>query len=228
MFRLRSLFLGFIFFYLNHAIAFNPIYLIDYQLQNGDLLFQDLNCGELCDGINYVTYGFKNSYVSHVSMIISIKPKPMVIEARSSGVVITSLEDFLNRSLDQDGKPRVMVGRLLPKYQPLIPKAIDYAKEELGKPYNSTFINAYGKAFYCSELIDYAFRMANNGKAVFQQNPMDFTNGKTSQILPIWQKYYSALNLQVPQGVQGSNPGEFSRESILKIVFFYGDLRTHK
>lgn len=199
-----------------------------FHLQNGDLLFQDLNCGEFCDSIDSVTYGYGNSYVSHVAMVIdSSESHPQVIEAGSRGVIITSLNQFLAQSLDESNHPRVMVGRINSVYQPLIESALHYSIAQLGKPYNSSFIAANGKAFYCSELIDNAFSYANHGIRIFRLNKMDFTDGKSSQILPLWQQYYQSLHVTPPQGFPGTNPGMMSRESFITIVHYYGKLRTH-
>lgn len=159
-----------------------------FKLQKGDLLFQDLNCGEFCDSIDSVTYGYDNTYVSHVAMVIdSSESSAKVIEAVSNGVTITQLDTFLKRSLDENKKPRVMVGRVSRQYQKLIPTAIFYAEKQLSKPYNDSFIPANGKAFYCSELIANAFESDN--QSIFQSNPMNFADTKNN-ILPIWQKYY--------------------------------------
>lgn len=200
----------------------------NFKLQAGDLLFQDLNCGKFCDSVDSVTYGYKNSYVSHVALVINAsESNPQVVEAISQGVSITPLGQFLNRSLDEKHQPRVMVGRLSPTYQKLIPAAIHIAELQVGKPYNDSFIAADGQAFYCSELIDYSFQKANHNQALFQPLPMDFTNGKSTKILPLWQNYYQNLQVKAPQGQLGTNPGAMSRESNVQIIHFYGQLREH-
>lgn len=199
-----------------------------FKLQTGDLLFQDLNCGKFCDSVDSVTYGYKNSYVSHIALVIDAsESNPQVIEAISNGVSITPLTQFLDRSLDEKNQPRVMVGRLTPTYQKLIPEAIQVAELQLGKPYNESFVAANGQAFYCSELIDYSFKSANHNYPIFQHLPMDFTNGKSTKILALWQNYYQNLQIKVPQGQLGTNPGAMSRESSIQIIHFYGQLREH-
>lgn len=55
--------------------------LFAFALKPGDLLFQDLECGSLCDAIFQVTHGYHETHISHVGMVISTKPKTMVIEA---------------------------------------------------------------------------------------------------------------------------------------------------
>lgn len=215
-----------LFLVLNSAFADSLI--TNFKLQRGDLLFQDLNCGQFCDSVDSVTYGYKNSYVSHVGLVIDAsESNPQVIEAISQGVVITPLAQFLQRSLDDAQQPRVMVGRLKATEQKLIPNAIVSAEKQLGKPYNESFVAADGQAFYCSELIDYSFQVANHNQAVFQHLPMDFTNGKSPKILALWQNYYQNLQQEVPQGQLGTNPGAMSRESNIQIIYFYGQLREH-
>lgn len=109
-----------------------------FQLQTGDLLFQDLACGELCDGINSTTYGYKDTSVSHVGMIVSLDPQPMIIEAVSAGVKTTPLDEFLVRSEDAEGHPRTMVGQVNQQVQPLTSQAIKIAMSYLNAPYNAT------------------------------------------------------------------------------------------
>eukprot|EP00121_Abeoforma_whisleri_P005710 Awhi_evm1s5180 len=43
-----------------------------YSPQPGDLLFQDLDCVELCDAITSVTFGYENTQVSHVGMVVFV------------------------------------------------------------------------------------------------------------------------------------------------------------
>ena len=199
-----------------------------FSLKVGDLLFQDLNCGILCDGIGEVTYGVNNTYMSHVGMVESVKGKePIIIEAIGPGVIETPLHVFLNRSHDKDNKPMVMVGRLTPSYQHLIPGAIKFAKSQLGKPYNSTFIPNKGESYYCSQLIYDAFSHANQNKSIFGLNIMDFTDPKTHQTTPEWKSYFADLKIEAPQGQIGTNPGMMSRESDVQIVYSYGKLRIH-
>lgn len=199
-----------------------------FQLQQGDLLFQDLNCGKFCDSIDNVTYGYNNTYVSHVAMVINVEPtEPQLIQAVGSGVGTISLAQFLATSHDSNNKPRVMVGRLKSPYQTLIPQAIIYSQQQIGKPYNDSFIPAHGKAFYCSELVAEAFKYSNHGIALFQTRPMNFMDKNNQQVLPLWQDYYSKLGISVPQGIAGTNPGAMSQESMIDIVYFYGQLRQH-
>lgn len=201
----------------------------EFQLRNGDLLFQDLNCGEFCDSVDSVTYGYDNSYISHVAMVVNgDESNVLLVEAVSNGVTIVKLHDFLARTEDAEHHSRTMVGRINSlQYQNLIPEAINYSKNQIGKPYNNSFINANESAFYCSELIVSAFYHANHNQNVFHYNHMNFTNGISESITLLWQKYYANLHMSAPQGMIGTNPGMMSRESFITIVHYYGDLRRH-
>ncbi len=209
-------------------------------LQVGDLLFQDLDCGDLCNGIGEVTEGIKHTYISHVGIIESIQnqnthdPKIIILEAIGPGVVETNLNQFLARSHDLNHQPMTFVERLKPQYQSFIPAAVHYAKLQLGKPYNSTFApsnfsdSKNPPSFYCSELINFAFIHSSHDQSFFEQAPMNFTNLNTHEITPAWQEYFSGLHAKAPQGQMGSNPGMLSRSDKLEWVGAYGVLRTHQ
>ena len=208
------------------ADGLNPILFPNvFKLKAGDLLFQDLACGELCDGINSTTYGYKNTVVSHVGMVVSVNNAvPMVIEAVSAGVKLTPLNEFLVRSLDQAGHPRVMVGRVNDQTKPLIPKAIQDAMQHLNAPYNATF-SPDAKGFYCSQLITRSFFEANNNRDVFATHPMNFKTDHPHEFSPAWAHYFEELKQPIPQGKPGNNPGMLSRDLIVSIVYFYGQLQ---
>ena len=200
-----------------------------YKPQTGDLLFQDLNCGTLCDGIGQVTYGINKTYMSHVGMIESTGGnEPIVIEAIGKGVVETPLNTFLARSHDKSGQPMVVAGRLKPQYRYLIPGAIAYARQQLGKPYNASFAPNTGQSFYCSELIYKAFAYSNNNQAIFKLNTMNFADLNSGEITPAWKEYFNEIHATPPQGQIGTNPGMMSRESDIQIIYSYGKLRVHK
>jgi uncharacterized protein YycO len=195
-----------------------------FQLQPGDLLFQDLDCGELCNGINSTTYGYQHTTVSHVGMIVFNKTEPMVIEAVSEGVKLTPLNAFLVRSLDQEGHPRVMVGRVDAQTAKLIPAAIKDAMHDLHAPYNATF-SPDAKGFYCSQLITRSFFAANHNQAVFASHPMNFKTDHPHAFSPAWVHYFADLKQAIPQGQPGNNPGMMSRDPHIQVVYFYGKLR---
>ncbi|MCF6807706.1 hypothetical protein L3V79_04800 [Thiotrichales bacterium 19S9-12] len=193
-----------------------------YIPKAGDLLFQDLNCGVLCNAITDVTYGYHQMQISHVAMVINNKKPIKVIEAIGQNVHLTSLNDFLERSLDKKGKPLVIVGRLKLKYQPLIPKAIEIAKNWQGLPYNDDFTpNNHFQSFYCSQLIYDAFMLANNNEPIFKQHQMTFK--QSEKFLPAWKDYFKEIKKPIPEGELGTNPGMLSRSKNIEIIYSYSD-----
>ena len=159
-----------------------------FHLKEGDILFQDLDSSPLCEAIETVTPGFNNASLSHIGMIVSHNNELKVIEALPPEVVFTKIEDFLSRSLDCNNNPKVIVGRLKYKYSNIIPKAIKYAKNQVGTKYDDAFL-MNNDLYYCSELIHDSFRE----DSIFQLKPMTFVNPKTNKTLEIWEKYYLSL-----------------------------------
>ena len=193
-----------------------------FPLHKGDLLFQDLDCGSLCDAIVSATASNLNKQlnVSHVGMVVSTNEKePEVIEAYQDGVVVVPVSVFLTRSLDENGHPKVLVGRLKKEYQDLIPEAIVAAEAQIGQPYNDEFVLT-AKGFYCSQLIAYAFQQAND-KDFFQQKPMNFQNLKTHHYPQAWINYFKKINKPIPQGQPGTNPADMLHDTRLDIVYAY-------
>jgi len=193
-----------------------------FEPEPGDLLFQDLDCGPMCDAIEKVTTGYKGADFSHVGIAAKTSDgKPVVIEAVSAGVKVTDLEDFLSRSSDDAGRPKVLVGRLKKRYRNLIAPAIEASLALKGKPYDKVFA-IDNDAYHCSELVYEAFLRANNGRAVFELQPMTFNDPDTGEIFSVWKDYYANLGAAVPQGRPGINPGGISRSPVLNIVHRYG------
>ena len=198
-----------------------------FNLQSGDLLFQDGDCGPFCEAIEKVTFGVDGARFSHVGMVIPKGENLVVIEAIGIGVVETPLDSFFNRSYDMDGNSKVVVGRLKSDFQKLIPDAIELAKTKLGKPYDDIF-NIENDKYYCSELIYEAFKFANNDKAIFQLFPMTYKNPETKEVFSIWKTYFEKLKTKIPEGELGLNPGGMSRSEYIDIVHYYGKPQTVK
>jgi len=194
-----------------------------FILREGDLLFQDLDCGPVCDAIEKVTRGYHGAKFSHVGIVAKDGVDNfVVIEAVSDGVKATELRGFLERSFDTDNRPKVVVGRLKPPFRRLIPSAIKNAFALEGKPYDKNFV-INNDAYYCSELIYEIFLRANNNKPVFTLQPMTFKDPDTGESLAVWQEYFSKSGVPVPEGEAGINPGGISRSPALTIVYAYGN-----
>jgi hypothetical protein len=186
-------------------------------LQEGDLLFQDLNCGELCDAIEAVTEGVNGKDFSHCAMVVKINDSLKVVEAIGDQVQVNTLKDFFARSGDTASIQNITVGRVLEKYHPVVAKAATKVKEYIGQPYDDVFLMD-NNSWYCSELLYAAFKEANDAQDFFELNPMTFKDPNTHAFFPAWVDYYNQLKQDIPEGKPGINPGLISRSNKIQIV----------
>jgi hypothetical protein len=187
----------------------------------GDLLFQDLDNSPLCDAIEKVTFGVNGANFCHVGIAtVGNHSELQVIEAYGAVTAAHPLSEFLARSKDNAGRPKVIVGRLNELYRPLVPAAIQRARKLLGVPYDQFFLPDNDR-FYCSELVWDCFR-DSAGKPLFELAPMTFREPGSSEPMAIWKNYYAKLGVPIPEGVTGCNPGSMSRSDKINIVHVYG------
>ena len=200
-----------------------------FQLEVGDILFQDLDSSPLCDAIELVTPGFKDGNFSHIGIVVEIgdpycmnpEYEPTVhiriLEALPGGVITTRVDSFLMRSSDYNNNPKVIVGRLNDEYKHTIPTAVQFSKNQIGVDYDEVFILDNDK-YYCSELIYEAF--LNN--SIFELQPMTFLHPISNDTLQTWKDYYKEIEVEIPQNKMGINPGIMSLSNKIKMVHFYG------
>ncbi len=187
------------------------------ELKHGDLLFQDLNCGDLCDAIESVTEGVNGRDFSHCAMVVSINDTLKVVEAIGSGVQISSLESFYARSGDSNEVKNIVVARLKPEYRNLIDLASEFALSKVGKPYDDVY--ALGnETWYCSELVYESYRSASGNDAFFEVSAMTFKEPNSDAFFPAWVEYFNELGEEIPEGEPGLNPGSISRSEKLEIL----------
>jgi len=192
-----------------------------FTLHNGDLLFQDIDCGDMCNAIETVTFGWNGAKFSHVGIaVVDSVGNVNVLEAISKGVALTPIDEFLQRSTDSTGNPKVIVGRLLPKYEAVSAKAVKLALGYLGKPYDTVF-SISNEAYYCSELVYFAYLDSANA-SLFELKPMTYNDPATMAIFPVWKSYFDAMSVDVPEGEPGLNPGGISQSDKIEIVHIYG------
>lgn len=182
----------------------------DRHLRPGDILFQDLDCGPLCDAIEAVTEGAGGRDFSHCGLVVACGDSLCVLEAIGQNVRLTPLKEFITRTSPN----KLMAGRLGNINEATLEKALSLAIAEVGKPYDDFFLPDNG-AWYCSELIATAFNEAAD-TVVFEASPMTF---KTSpgEFFPVWLRYFDSLKIPVPEGIPGYNPGAMSRQKDLKL-----------
>ncbi|MBE9468889.1 MAG: hypothetical protein IMY72_11315 [Bacteroidetes bacterium] len=198
----------------------NDISSKNFKLKQGDILFQDLDCGSLCNAIEKVTKGYKGANFSHVGLVVENNKNILcVIEAISKGVSLTPIDTFLNRSFNSKNKPKVVVGRITPKYFNSINSAIAKATKLIGKPYDDIYIMD-DSTYYCSELIYEIF--SYNNEPIFKLYPMTFKDPETNKTFSAWEEYYKKLQVEIPESKLGINPGSISRSNAIDIVHVYG------
>lgn len=198
-----------------------PITISKYIPKNGDLLFQDIDCGPLCEAIEQVTTGIDGARFSHVGILVKTDTGLYVLEAISAGVVYTPYTEFLSRSKDAEGHPKVLVGRLKDKYQSLIPGAMYTMQKYRDKPYDTVF-SMTNDAYYCSELIYLGFTSAANDSSFFKLSPMTFKTTGSDTYFPVWKDYFNKMNVEIPEGKPGLNPGGISLSDKIEIVYEFG------
>jgi len=188
-----------------------------FELKEGDLLFQDLDSSLLCDAIELVTPGYNEANFSHIGLVVSINDTLKVLEAIPPKVMLTNLDDFLNRSFDKDGNPKVIVGRLKDKYLHSVEEAVSYSKSKLNIEYDEVFL-MNNNSYYCSELIYEAFL----NDSIFELQPMTFLHPISNDTLQTWKDYYKEIEVEIPQNKMGINPGIMSLSNKIEMVHFYG------
>jgi hypothetical protein len=191
----------------------------EIDLRVGDLLFQDIDCGPICEAIETVTKGYNNSDFSHIGMLDTNNGEWVVLEAVSAGVIYTPLNDFLNRSADTAGNPKVIVGRVKEQFQPSIGEMMRYARSKLGFKYDTVY-TLEDSVYYCSELVFEAY--THESHHLFTIAPMTFKAEGSDEFFPSWIEYYKSMQTDIPEGELGINPGLISRSDNIEIVHVYG------
>ncbi|MCH5318801.1 MAG: hypothetical protein J1E38_03725 [Paramuribaculum sp.] len=184
-------------------------------LQSGDIVFQSGSGSEFSKAITDATSSSDSLRFDHVG-IIDIDPTGVisVIEASPSrGVTVTAFDDFLSSSPTIGGKPGVVVKRVNVVFNP--DSVIAKAKSHLGEEYDWWYLPDNGK-MYCSELVYESYR-DDNGRPLFSSKPMNF-RASDGSMPAFWVELFDKLGMDVPEGVEGTNPNDMSKESILSEV----------
>ena len=190
-----------------------PFFIIAQKgnLKTGDLLFQKMDCGDLCEAIHAVTEGYDGNDFSHLGLVVIENDSVFIIEAAGNAVRKVTLEQF-----SKNTTTTMLIGRVKPKFKKLIPKVISFSKQQIGIPYDDDYLYDNGK-YYCSELIYDAFLNAHC-EPFFELQPMTFKQPNTNKFFPAWVDYYQNLKIEIPEGELGCNPGGISTSKKIKIV----------
>ena len=178
-------------------------------LKEGDIVFQTLPCGGLCDAIIATTPCENDRRFNHCGVIRLKNNELYVVEAIGEKVQETPLSRFTAR----DTARQLAIGR--PRYTSASEARAAAAKAAsyIGRPYDDPFLPG-DSALYCSELIWESCR--NNGKRIFTTAPMTFKEGGETH--KAWQEYYQSIGASIPEGVPGINPCAIANSP--KLIFF--------
>lgn len=185
----------------------------------GDVLFQDLNCGPLCDAIESVTFGIDSLDFSHVGWVVEVDDSLQVLEAIGGKVRLTSISLFLRRSVADDGSPLVVGMRFKKNYSKHINQWQKKALRQLNRPYDDAFL-PNNEAIYCAEVL--TENCLIKGKPVFPLEPMTFKDPKTKEFFSAWVDYYRDLRQPIPEQIPGMNPGALSRSPVFYLFYRFG------
>ena len=173
------------------------------QLRSCDLLFCINREG---NAITDVTRGADGMKIDHVG----IYHKGRVIEAiPEKGVCLTPIDSFMERN-----RHLIIIGRVNVPFSKR--KTLRKANALMGLPYDSLYMPDL-KAVYCSELVQQCF-VDKRGQLLFSPIGMTFRDS-SGEIAPYWTSFYGQLQMAVPEGLPGSNPGELSRRKAVKLLY---------
>lgn len=189
----------------------------EFVPQNGDLLFCVAESSEMSKAIVDATKKQDDLQYDHVAIFATIGGKASVIEASpQKGVICRNWKDFLSDASKHNHHSGIVVMRI--KQKTNIPEIINRAKEFLGQPYDWSYLPNNQKN-YCSELI-YESYLDEKGKHFFSANPMNFKDAE-GNIPQFWIDLFEQLGEPIPEGIQGTNPNDMSKETILEEVHRY-------
>lgn len=186
---------------------------ITSKLKEGDLVFQDLDCGALCDAIEAVTEGYQRRDFSHVAIIIKENSRLRAIEAIGTEVRTISIDSLFQRAPNAN---KYLVMRLNEEYQSYCSGISKKALQYVGKKYDDRFI-MNNDSLYCSELV-YEVYNSTIKSQLFDLQPMTYKEPGTEKYFEAWVEYYKSLKSFIPEGLPGINPGLISRSPYLQIV----------
>lgn len=174
-------------------------------LREGDLLFCMSAEG---NNITAVTHGADGRKIDHVAIVHFDGGRAYALEATHRGVCLNPLDSFMLQR-----KNLVVAARLVDTVG--VAASVGRALGYLGRPYDFLFM-PNDREIYCSELVQKTYR-DRRGRLVFNTIPMSF-HDQSGRITPYWTHYYESRGLRVPEAMPGSNPGNMSRSSKLRLL----------
>lgn len=183
------------------------------DIHSGDLIFLDLDCGDICDAIEDATkeqFQVSGPRLSHVGVLEVIESESgremYVYEAwPGGGVVRTPLIEVLKRvKAGENQENGFYIGRFKDEFRELAFSSLPKIQLLLKAAYDDVFLMDNGR-YYCSELVYAGFPSSDHESPVFRLHPMMF-GSPGSKTRKTWEAYYSKLNQKIPDGELGLSP----------------------
>lgn len=120
-----------------------------------------------------------------------------------------SREKLETKLLEEKGKAVLM--RL--KDSTGVAASVQRAKGLIDSPYDFAFLPD-NDAYYCSELVYECF-LRPDGSHIFSCQPMNFLDSE-GNLPEYWKELFEKLQMNVPQGLPGTNPEDLSHSTNLR------------
>lgn len=178
------------------------------RLRNGDLIFvglpvgYDAETGSMDAAISSATGEEGGVNLIHVAIAEVKADSVWIIDATiAHGVDRHPLDTFLTDFTLRDGSyPEFIVKRVRGIDADA---AVERAKALCGRGYDVRFLPD-NEELYCSELVQVCYLDAD-GKPLFKSEPMNWL-APDGTMPRYWEWLFGQLGMEVPQGVQGTNP----------------------
>jgi hypothetical protein len=180
------------------------------KLKNGDLLFMEYH-GHYQSDMDRAIKSSTGSY-THVALVeVDRDGLVWIIDATPQNGVKRKTYASFERENDLHHSGTFSIYRLTEAFDTAA--VIARAKSFVGQPYDDAFLPDNGK-MYCSELIYECFLDAS-GHHLFESQPMNWRD-KDGKLPEYWKKHFEELEMDVPEGVAGTNPTDMSKSLLLR------------
>ena len=186
-------------------------------LRNGDLVFvglpldYDAEGGSMDAAISAATAQEGELNLIHVAIAEVQADSVWIIDATiAHGVDRHPLEVFLKDFTLKDGSyPEFIIKRVKGVDADF---AVERAKTYCGRAYDVRFLPD-NEDLYCSELVQLSY-LDRSGNQVFDSEPMNFC-APDGTMPPYWEWLFGKLEMEVPQGLPGTNPQRMAQSPVL-------------
>jgi len=201
--------------------CFNACGVKNESIQTGDLIFvalpldYDSDTTSISHAIAQVTGKENQLNYIHVAIADVEKDSIWIIDATiKHGVDRHPLDTFFADFTLSNGELPIMEVKRL-KDNKDAKKYVSNAKQYLGQEYDFSFLPNNDK-MYCTELVWESY-LDENGNKIFSSIPMNFkaADGTYPQY---WIDLYAKLGMDIPQGVEGTNPQQMHESENLESV----------